>query len=98
MAEIGTNPFTPLADAKPDRTADGLKAAMSVIAAAFENSGQDELNMSSIIKYSNMHRLKLERYLNQAISEKFVSKSVINYYSVTNDGYEYLVNHGILDA
>jgi len=96
--EIGLNPFTPLADAKPDRTADGLKAAMSVIAAAFENSGQDELKIATIIKYSNMHRLKLERYLNQAILEKFVSKNSINYYSVTDDGYEYLVNHGIIDA
>jgi len=96
--EIGVNPFTPLADAKPDRTADGLKAAMSVIAAAFEKSGQDELKIATIMQYSNMHRLKLERYLNQAILEEFVSKSLINYYSVTDDGYEYLVNHGIIDA
>jgi len=96
--EIGTNPFTPLADAKPDRTADGLKAAMTVIAAAFEKSGQDELKMTTIIKYSDMHRLKLQRYLNQAESEGLVSINIINYYSVTDDGYEYLVNHGIIDA
>ncbi len=96
--EIGANPFTSLADAKPDRTADGLKAAMSVIAAAFENSGRDGLKMTGIIAYSNIHRLKLERYLNQAISEGLISKSTINYYSVTDAGYEYLVNHGIIDA
>ncbi len=96
--EIGANPFTPLSDARPDRTADGLKAAMSVIAAAFENSGDDELRMSGIVRHSNMHRLKLERYLNQARSEGLVEKSIINYWSVTDAGYEYLVNHGIIDA
>jgi len=95
---IGENPFSPLAEAKPDRTADGLKAVMTVIAAAFEKSGHDDLKISALIRFSNMHRLKLERYLKQAITEGLVSINIIKYYSVTDAGYEYMVNHGIIDA
>ncbi len=96
--EIGANPFTPLAGAKPDRTADGLKAAMTVVAAAFEKSPQDDLKIGSILNSTNMHRIKLQRYMSQAVSEGLLSKSIINYYSVTDNGYEYLVNHQIIEA
>ncbi len=96
--KIGANPFTPLAGAKPDRTADGLKAAMTAIAAAFENSRRDELDIGSILKLTSMHRLKLERYLKKAESEGLLSTNILNYFSVTGDGYDYLVNHGIIEA
>jgi hypothetical protein len=96
--EIGTNPFRALADAKPDRTADGLKAAMKCIAAAFEKSKVEGLFIGQISIFSDMHRLKLERYLEQAISEGLLSKNVIKQFKVTTDGYDYLVNHGIIEA
>jgi hypothetical protein len=96
--EIGANPFQALADAKPDRMADGLKAAMTCIAAAFEKSTADGLTIGQITGYANMHRLKLERYLEQGIAEGFVSKNIVDQYKVTTDGYEYLVNHGIIEA
>ena len=96
--EIGTNPFTPLAGAKPDRTADGLKAAMIAVAAAFEKSSRDKLKIGGIIQFTSMHRLKLERYLNQAVTDGLLSKDIVDYLQVTDDGYEYLVNHGIIEA
>jgi len=96
--DIGANPFKPLVGAKPDRTADGLKATMIVIADAFESNGQEALPLRDVVEYSNMHRLKLERYLNQAVKEGLVNKTSYGYYSVTNRGYEYLVNHGIIEA
>lgn len=96
--EIGANPFSPLQGSKPDRTADGLKAAMTAIAAAFENSPYDQLKISAINNYTDMHRLKLERYLSQAEAEGLVESNLIGQYSVTNDGFDYLVNHGVLDA
>lgn len=94
--EIGASPFKPLQGAKPDRTADGIKAAMTVIAKAFETSYFDDLSIGKIAEYTDMHRLKLERYLNQAESTGLVASGVLGQYSVTNDGYEYLVNHGII--
>ncbi|MEY8198679.1 MAG: toll/interleukin-1 receptor domain-containing protein [Colwellia sp.] len=96
--EIGSNPFQSLVDAKPDRTADGLKAVMTCVAAAFKRSTVDALTVGQLTLFTKMHRLKLERYLEQAISKKLVSKSVSNRFKVTSDGYEYLVNHGIIEA
>lgn len=96
--DIGASPFKPLQGSKPDRTADGLKAAMTAIAKAFENTPYDKLAVASISRSTDIHRLKLERYLNQAESEGLVSSNVIGQYSVTNNGYEYLVNHGVIDA
>lgn len=95
--EIGANPFRTLDGSKPDRTADGLKTAMRAIAAAFENSPYDELKIGQITPYANIHRIKLERYLSLAQSEGLVISNILNQYSVTDNGYEYLVNHGIID-
>lgn len=96
--EIGANPFKPLQGAKPDRTADGLKAAMAAIARAFEKSKFDKLDVGKIANFTDMHRLKLERYLNQAETDGLVLSNLIGQYTVTNDGYEYLVNHGLIEA
>jgi len=96
--DIGASPFKPLQGAKPDRTADGIKAAMTVISKAFEKSPYDKLKVGQINGFTDMHRLKLERYLNQAESDGLVASNMIDQYSVTNDGFDYLVNHGILDA
>lgn len=96
--KIGDSPFKPLSGSKPDRTADGLKAAMIAIASAFEASVKDQLRIGEILNSTNMHRLKLERYLSEAESEGLVQTNVLNQFSVTDDGYEYLVNHYIIEA
>jgi hypothetical protein len=96
--EIGASPFRAMADSKPDRTADGVKEAMTAIASAFENSPYDELSIGQIKGATNTHRLKLERYLSLAESEGLVSSNILNKLSVTTEGYEYLVNHGIIEA
>jgi hypothetical protein len=96
--EIGANPFKSLSESAPDRTADGLKAAMTAIASAFERNSLDRLTVGQIMRYTDVHRLKLERYLKEAESQGFVTSDIINQYSVTEDGYEYLVNHGVLEA
>jgi hypothetical protein len=96
--EIGVSPFKSMAESKPDRTADGLKAAMTAIATAFENSPYDELSVGQIKGATDIHRLKLEMYLSQAESEGLVERNIINKLSVTPEGCEYLVNHGIIEA
>ena len=95
--EIGANPFSPLTGSKPDRTSDGIKSAMSAISNAFEKSIHDKLSIGSILSSTSMHRLKLERYLYEAESEGLVSCDALNYFTVTEDGYEYLVSHGIIE-
>jgi len=71
---------------------------MTAIAAAFENSSCDQLIIGAINNFTDMHRLKLERYLRQAEKEGLVESNIIGQYSVTNGGFDYLVNHGIIDA
>ncbi len=96
--EIGGNPFRPLTGSKPDRTADGLKAAMSAVADAFENNPRESIEIGIIMRKSEMHRLTLEKYLSQAENEGLISQDVLSRYSVTEDGFEYLVHHGIIEA
>jgi TIR domain len=96
--EIGKSSFVPLQGAKPDRTADGLKAAMTAIANAFEKSTVDKLRVDEILKYTNMHRLTLERFLDEADKQRLIEKNIINQVTVTNKGYEYLVNHGVIES
>lgn len=96
--EIGSNPFTPLEGSRPDRTADGLKGAMKTVAAAFNVQPHNDLDIGTLMKYSDMHRLKLERYLNKAVNERLLTKNIINRYAVTEAGYEYLENHEIIQA
>lgn len=62
--EIGANPLSLLKGLSLIGTADGLKAAMTAIAAAFENSPFDDLDVGTIAKFTSAHRLKIERYLN----------------------------------
>lgn len=96
--EIGANPFKSLEGSKPDRTADGLKAAMSAVAAAFNNCPFDDVDVATIAKFTEIHRIKLEKYLSLAESKGLVETNILNRYSVTDDAYEYLVNHGIIEA
>ena len=96
--EIGGNPFQPLTGSKPDRTADGLKAAMTAVADAFENNPREAIEIGIIMRKTEMHRLALEKYLGQAENEGLISQDILNRYSVTGEGFEYLVHHGIIEA
>lgn len=94
--EIGKNPFMPLEGARPDRTADGLKGAMTAVASAFESNGLENLDIGAIMRCSDMHRLTLERYLNKAVELRLLTKNILSRYAVTEAGYEYLENHEII--
>ncbi|HIH0879894.1 TPA: toll/interleukin-1 receptor domain-containing protein [Vibrio cholerae] len=96
--EIGSNPFRSLLGAKPNRTADGIKEVMVAVAAAFEREFDDTILAGRIMRYTDMHRLKLERYLHQACLDGLLDKDSIGRYKVTDNGFDYLVNHGIVDA
>lgn len=97
--EIGSNPFKPLEQSKPDRTSDGLKGAMRAVADAFNKTSDDYLVLSEIMRSSQMHRLSLERYLSVAIKDNLLAhKDTVETYIITNKGIDYLINHGILDT
>jgi len=68
------------------------------ISSAFESSLKDKLQIGEILNSTSIHRLKLERYLSEAESMGLVERDILNRFSVTDDGYEYLVNHRIIEA
>jgi hypothetical protein len=96
--KIGSSPFKPMNEAKPDRISDGTKEAMRTIADAFNNTSTETLSIANIFRYTSMHRLTLERYLISAIKDELLFKNTIGYYSVTGKGIEYLVEHSLIDA
>lgn len=95
---IGDNPFVPLAGSRPDRTADGLKEAMKTVAAGFQQSASEAIYLRDFSHLTNMHRLSLDKYLRHAIVEGLLTKDPLQRYSVTDKGFGYLVDHGIVGA
>lgn len=95
--EIGNNPFTPLKESKPDRVSDGLKAAMTTVAKAFNDSTDELIYLRQMLKHADMHRLTFDRYLLKAISEGLIIIDSIDRYKVTEKGIEYLITHKIIE-
>ncbi|SFB23104.1 toll/interleukin-1 receptor domain-containing protein [Azotobacter beijerinckii] len=96
--EIGSNPFKPLEQSKPDRVSDGLKETMKVVSDAFNSTPNQQVTIKDLMQYSSMHRLTLERYLNVAIKEGVLARDIIARYTITVKGIEYLIEHGIIEA
>lgn len=96
--EIGSNPFKPLNESKPDRASDGVKEVMMAVAKAFENNANETIYLKPILGNTNMHRLTFDRYLSKAIGDGLIAKDIIGRYGVTDKGIEYLVSHGIIEA
>ena len=96
--EIGTNPFKPLNESKPDRISDGVKQVMRYVADSFEKTHSQTIVLADILRYSDMHRLTLDRYINMAIKQELLHRSLAGYIKVTSKGIEYLIEHGVIDA
>ena len=96
--EIGSNPFKPLSESKPDRISDGLKHVMTAVSDAFKNNPDEVISLRPILTNTDMHRLTFDRYMSKAINEGLITKDLINRYGVTQKGIEYLISHGIIDA
>jgi len=96
--EIGTNPFVPLENSKPDRTSDGMKEVMIAIAGAFEKSTRDSVNLREIMPWTTIHRLTFDKYIRLALTEGLLQETLSSYYQVTEAGFDYLVAHNIVQA
>ena len=96
--DIGSSPFSPLEQSKPDRTSDGVKEVMIAISEAFRNSAENQIYLKPILANTSMHRLTFDKYLTSAIDDGLIEEDIINRYKVTDKGIEYLILHGIIDA
>jgi TIR domain len=95
--DIGSNPFQSFENARPDRTADGIKEIMSAIARAFQGSANSSVTVSQILPFINMHRLSFDRYVRKAIKAGLIDEELPGWYMVSDNGYKYLVIHGVIE-
>jgi hypothetical protein len=95
--EIGSNPFSPLAESKPDRTSDAIKAIMKAISSTFDQSNTSSIDTASALQRAGMPRLKGMNYLEKAEVENLILVSTTGRLKVTAKGYAYLVEHGIIE-
>jgi hypothetical protein len=95
--EIGKNPFRPLAEAKPDRTSDGIRQLMIDLIGVFNNSDSENVMFSELISHSTMPRLMLDKYFNEAAKQGLVKRHLI-YVEITEKGRLYAEEHDIVDV
>lgn len=97
--DIGKNHFKPLAKSRPDRTSDGVREVMSIVVKAFNSAILENVNYHELFNRSNMPRLKLDKYFQEAVNQGLVTRSGLGgYIKITGEGYQYLEDHGLIDA
>lgn len=95
--EIGKNPFRPLTEARPDRTSDGVRELMITFIRLLNKTNLENVSYSDLIRESNMPRLVLDKYFNEAMKQGLVTKNVL-FIDITEKGCLYAEDHQIIDA
>ena len=94
--KIGSNPFSPLEKARPDRTSDGIRSVMRSIAATYNKTADSYIYFVNLVAQSKLHRLSVDRYLQSAEDEGLVKWSGQNTLRITDKGRAYLFSHNIV--
>jgi len=95
--DIGKNPFRPLEKSRPDRTSDGVKEVMKIVVKAFDSARLENVDYFELFGKSNIPRLKLDKYFKEAVNQGLVVRTE-SYIKITDKGYQYLEDHGLIDA
>lgn len=94
---IGTNPFRPLSEARPDRAADGVKQIMSEVVDAYNNISREHVLFDEVLKRTTMPRLKFDKYYTEAINIGYLQRAGI-YLLIADKGRQYAEEHGLFEA
>jgi hypothetical protein len=95
--EIGKNPFRPLNEARPDRTSDGIKQVITIVAKAYDDIKSININYNQILRYSDIPRLKFDKYFAEAVNQGLLEKDIMHHVKFTNKGLLYAEDHGLAD-
>lgn len=95
--DIGLNHFKPLKGSRPDRISDGLKELMKAVSASYEGTAHKYIWFKSVVAKVSMHRLTLDRYLNNAIKDGLMTWHTDDTLIITDEGLNYLIAHGIIE-
>ncbi|MCG7926274.1 MAG: toll/interleukin-1 receptor domain-containing protein [Candidatus Thiodiazotropha taylori] len=96
--EIGKNPFKPMEGARPDRSSDGVKEVMISVADCFERRSEKYIWFECIVDSVSMHRLTLEKYVNEAVTQGLIKWNGDSAINITEQGILYLIRHGIIEG
>jgi len=94
---VGKNPFRPLSEARPDRTADGIKKIMGEVVDAYNNIRREHVLFNEILSRTSMPRLKFDKYYSEAMKSGFLQRTGI-YVVITDKGRQYAEEHGLFEA
>jgi hypothetical protein len=96
---IGKSPFKPMAEARPQPTADGVRQVMEDVASAYDHqyASLDFIMLNELQKTAKLRRLTLEKYLKEAEKMGLLSISSSSL-RLTSQGRQYLSDTGIVEA
>ncbi len=89
---IGTNPFKPMSESRPDRTSDGVRQVISDVAVAFSGTSREYVEYQKVVEHTELSRLTLDMYVGEAIDEGLLQRHPNSFESikVTPKGLIYL--------
>ncbi len=99
--EIGSDPFRPLEDARPNRTSDGIRDVMTAVVDCYDDAHKDYILKSNLIQKSSLRRLTLDKYLAEANKAELLlilGRTTNPNIKFTDKGLAYLNSENIIDA
>jgi hypothetical protein len=96
--ELGTNPFRPMGESRPDRTSEGVRQIMSDIAASFEGVASRHVDYARVLERTELSRLTFDLYANEAIEQGLIARMQGHFSRVivTPKGLQYLADRQII--
>lgn len=96
--EIGNNPFTPTKDLIVDKTNDEIKEIMKIIVYLFENSTENYIHYSEIIRNSKTSRIMTDIILKKILDEGLLDnkKYGASNPQLTDKGKYYAIEHKLI--
>jgi predicted transcriptional regulator len=96
--EIGNNPFTPTKDLIVDKTNDEIKEIMKIIVYLFENSTENYIHYSEIIRNSKTSRIMTDIILKRMLDEGLINNKMYGNSApqLTDKGKYYAIEHKLI--
>ena len=96
--EIGNNPFTPVKELIIDKTNDEIKEVMIIIVMLFENSTEDYILYSEIVRNLNISRIMTDLILNKMLDQKLIDNKKYGntHLQLTDEGKYYAIEHKLI--
>lgn len=95
--EIGNNPFTPVAESRPDKSGDSIKELMRSVIADFE-AGEDYTLYKNLVGNVGMSRIMLDVVMQDAANKGLIRIDSDGDVWLQDEGKKYAIQHKLVDA